>query len=202
MRTARALLIWTGLVLAVAVPLTLAAASEYLAWRDPVYIAAGFAGIAALCLALVQPLLARGWLPGLLPSRGRHVHRIAGVFLVAAVAVHVAGLWITSPPDIIDALLLRSPTPFSLWGVAAMWSLFAAALLAAFRRRLSPRAWRIGHAIFVCIAVLGGAIHAMLIEGTMETMSKALLCALAIAATGAAVATPWLRERRRVTGRM
>jgi predicted ferric reductase len=201
MRTARALLIWTGLALALGLPLTLAATSEYLAWRDPLYIASGFAGIAALCLASMQPLLARGWLPGLFPPRGRHVHRITGVFLVAAIVVHVAGLWITSPPDIIDALLLRSPTPFSLWGVAAMWSLFAAALLAAFRRRLSARAWRIGHTILVCIAVLGGAIHAMLIEGTMETTSKALLCGLAIAATVAAAATPWLRERRRVTGR-
>jgi hypothetical protein len=40
------------------VPLTFAATSEYLACRDPIYIAAGFAGVVALCLALVQPLLA------------------------------------------------------------------------------------------------------------------------------------------------
>lgn len=201
MRTARALLIWTGLALALALPLTLAATSEYLAWRDPVYIAAGFAGITALCLSLVQPLLARGWLPGLPPLRGRPVHHIIGVLLVAAVVIHVAGLWITSPPDIIDALLLRSPTPFSLWGVAAMWALFAAALLAVFRHRLPPRVWRTVHMILVSIVVLGGAIHALLIEGTMEMTSKALLCALAITATAAAVATPWLRQRRRAAGR-
>jgi predicted ferric reductase len=195
MRPAHALLIWAGLALAVVVPLTFAATSEYLAWRDPVYIAAGFSGVIALCVALVQPLLAAGWLPGLRRLRGRRVHRFIGVVLVAAVVVHVAGLWITSPPDIEDALLLRSPTPFSVWGVVSMWALFAAALLAVLRRRLSPRVWRIGHTSLVSIVVLGGAIHAMLIEGTMEPISKAVLCGLAIVATAAATASPWLRAR-------
>ena len=197
MRIALALLIWTGLFLALVLPLTLAATSEYLAWRDPVYIAAGLAGVIALCLLLVQPLLARGWLPGLHPLLGRSVHRSVGVFLVTAIVVHVAGLWITSPPDIIDALLLRSPTPFSVWGVAAMWALFAAALLSLLRRRLSPRSWRVGHTSLVSIVVLGGTVHAMLIEGTMNTTSKAVLCGLAITATVAAIASPWLRAKRR-----
>ncbi len=201
MRLAHALLIWVGLALAIVVPLAFAATSEYLAWRDPVYIAAGFAGVVALCLALVQPLLASGWLPGLHLLRGRRVHRVVGVVLVAAVIVHVTGLWITSPPDIEDALLLRSPTPFSVWGVAAMWALFAAALLAAFQRRLSPLVWRIGHTSLVSVVVLGGVAHAMLIEGTMETTSKAVLCGLAIAATVAAVAVPWLRARSRPLAR-
>lgn len=195
MRPAHAMLIWAGFALAVVVPLTFAATSEYLAWRDPVYIAAGFSGVIALCVALVQPLLAAGWLPGLRRLRGRRVHRFIGVVLVAAVVVHVAGLWITSPPDIEDALLLRSPTPFSIWGVVSMWALFAAALLAVLRRRLSPRVWRIGHTSLVSIVVLGGAIHAMLIEGTMEPISKAVLCGLAIVATAAATASPWLRAR-------
>jgi hypothetical protein len=47
--------------------------------------------------------------------------------LVVAVVVHVGGLWITSPPDMIDALLLTSPTPFSAFGVIAMWAIFAVA---------------------------------------------------------------------------
>ncbi len=201
MRMARALLIWTGLVLALLLPLTFAATSEYLAWRDPIYIAAGLAGVIALCLLLVQPLLARGWLPGLHLLLGRLFHRAVGVLLVATVVVHVACLWITSPPDIVDALLLRSPTPFSVWGVASMWALFAAALLSLLRRRLSPRSWRVGHASLVSIVVLGGAVHAMLIEGTMTTTSKAVLCGLAMTATMAAVATPWLRARRRAPGK-
>lgn len=201
MQVARAFLIWAALALAIVVPLAFAATSEYLAFRDPIYIAAGFAGVVALCLALLQPLLASGWLPGLSLLRGRRVHRLVGVLLVVAVIVHVAGLWFTSPPDIEDALLLRAPTPFSLWGVVAMWALFAAALLAVVRRRLSPPVWRIVHTSLVSIVVLGGAIHAMLIEGTMETTTKAVLCGLAIVATAAAVAAPWLRVRRRAPGR-
>ena len=61
------------------------------------------------------------------------------------VVVHVGGLWITSPPDMIDALLFTSPTPFSPFGVIAMWAIFAVAVLAAFRRRLGLRTWRIAH---------------------------------------------------------
>lgn len=201
MRLARALLIWAGLALAIVVPLTFAATSEYLAWRDPVYIAAGFTGVVALCIALVQPLLAAGWLPGLRRLRGRRVHRVLGLVLVNTVIVHIAGLWITSPPDIEDALLLRSPTPFSVWGVVGMWALFAAALLAVFQRRLSPLVWQVGHTSLVSIVVLGGVIHAMLIEGTMETMSKTVLCVLTVVATAAAAAAPWLRARPRALGK-
>lgn len=198
MRIARSLLIWTGLAVALFWPLALAATSEYLAWRDPIYIAAGLAGVVALCLLLVQPLVAQGWLPGLRLWYRRRVHRALGVLLVAAVILHVAGLWITSPPDVIDALLLRSPTPFSLWGVGAMWALFSAALLSVLRLRLSPRAWRVGHTSLVSIVVLGGVLHAMLIEGTMDTTSKAVLCGLAMAATAAAVAAPWLPAIRQL----
>jgi predicted ferric reductase len=104
--------------------------------------------------------------------------------LIVAVAVHVAGLWLTSPPDVIDALLFASPTPFSAWGVIAMWALFAAALLAALRWRLRirPRIWRLGHSTLVAVVALCSIAHAMLIEGTMGTVSKAALCALALAA--------------------
>ena len=201
MRMTRAVLIWTGLALALVLPLSHAATSEYLAWRDPVYIASGFAGVFALSLLLVQPLLALGWLPGLHLLRSRRVHRRVGMVLVAAVVVYVAGLWITSPPDIIDALLLRSPTPFSVWGVAAMWALFAAALLSLLRRRLSPSSWRVGHTSLVSLVVVGGSVHALLIEGTMNTTSKAVLCGLALVTTMAAVASPWLRARRRAPGK-
>jgi predicted ferric reductase len=200
MRSLRALLTWSGLALALGVPLVFAATSEYLAWRDPVYIVAGLAGVVALGLALVQPLLAAGWLPGLHLLRSRRVHRTVGIVLVVAVVVHVAGLWITSPPDVEDALLLRSPTPFSVWGVASMWALFAAALLVVFRRRMPPRAWRIVHTSLVGVVVVSGAIHAMLIEGTMETTTKAVLCGLAIAATAAAIAVPWIRASRQTPG--
>ena len=202
MRSARATLIWAALAAVVGVPIAAAAASPLLAWRGPIYILAGFAGIVALGIVLVQPLLIGGYLPGLPAIRGRRAHRWIGGTLVVAVMIHVGGLWITSPPDMIDALLLVSPTPFSPFGVIAMWAIFAVALLAALRRRLGfrPRTWRIAHMVLAVVIVAGGIVHAMLIEGTMETVSKAVLCALVLAATIKVMAD--LRVwRRRTTSR-
>ena len=96
MRLARVTLIWALLAAAVFVPIAAAAASPLLEWRGPVYILAGFAGIVALGLMLVQPLLIGGYLPGLPAYRGRRAHRWIGGALVVAVVVHVGGLWITS----------------------------------------------------------------------------------------------------------
>ena len=185
MGPARAIVIWAAVAAAVAVPVAIAAASPLLAWRDPIYIAACFAGVAAMPLLLLQPLLAGGYLPGLPVRAGRRLHFWVGVGLVAAVVVHVLGLWLTSPPDVVDALLFRSPTPFSAWGVVAMWTVFAAALLAALRGRLhlGPMAWRLCHTILAAVIVAGSAVHAMLIEGTMGVVSKAAICALVLAAT-------------------
>jgi predicted ferric reductase len=185
MNRVRSTLIWAALAIVVAVPLAAAAASPLLQWRDPVYIAAGFAGIVAMALLLFQPLLAGGYLPGLPLIKGRRVHRWIGGCLVAAVVFHVVALWITSPPDVIDVLLFRSPTPFSVWGVVAMWAVFAAALLAAFRRRLHwrHRTWRLAHTSLALVIVVGSVVHALLIEGSMETASKVALCLLVLAAT-------------------
>ena len=180
---AKATLIWVALAAAVGVPIAAAADSPLLAWRGPVYILAGFAGIVALGVMLFQPLLIGGYLPGVPARIGRRAHHWTGAALVAAVAVHVAGLWITSPPDMIDALLFTSPTPFSPFGVIAMWAIFAVALLAAFRRRLGLRTWRTAHMLLAIVIVVGSVVHGILIEGTMETMSKAALCALVLAAT-------------------
>jgi len=181
----RAILTWTALGGAVAIPIGVAATSPLLAWRDPVYIAACFAGVVAMTLVFVQPLLVGGYLPGLTARQGRLVHLWVGTGLVAAVVVHVVGLWLTSPPDMIDALLFASPTPFSAWGVVAMWAVFAAALLAVICRRLHmrPQFWRLGHTALAVVVVVGSVVHAILIEGTMGTWSKLALCALAIGAT-------------------
>ena len=81
------------------------------------------------------------------------------------VVVHVGGLWITSPPDMIDALLFTSPTPFSPFGVIATWAIFAVALLAALRRRLGLRTWRVAHMSLAVVIVVGSVIHGMLVEG-------------------------------------
>src|SRR6187401_3744335 len=144
MRLAKVTLIWVALAAAICVPIAAAAMSPLLEWRGPIYILAGFAGIIALGLVLVQPLLIGGYLPGLSAYRGRRAHHWIGGALVGAVVIHVAGLWITSPPDMIDALLFVSPTPFSPFGVIAMWAILAVALLAPMHRRLGLRArtWR------------------------------------------------------------
>ena len=198
MRLARVALIWTALATALCVPIAAAAASPLLAWRGPVYILAGFAGIIALGLMLFQPVLIGGYLPGLSGHIGRRAHRWIGGALVAAVVIHVGGLWITSPPDMIDALLFSSPTPFSPFGVIAMWAIFAVALLAALRRRLGllPRTWRIAHMLLAIVIVVGSVVHGILIEGTMETLSKAALCALVLAATIKVMADLWVRRKR------
>lgn len=195
---AKVILIWAALAAALGVPIVAAAMSEQLAWRDPVYIVAGFAGIVALGLLLVQPLLAAGYLPGLTAYRGRRVHAWIGGTLVVLVLVHVAGLWITSPPDMIDALTFRSPTPFSPFGVVAMWAIFATAALATLRRRLRLRTWRIAHMSLAAIIVIGSVAHGLLIEGTMETMTKIALCVLVIMAAAKVIAGLRLWRKRAV----
>jgi predicted ferric reductase len=110
--------------------------------------------------------------------------------------IHVAGLWFTSPPDMIDALLFTTPTPFSPFGVIAMWAIFAVAILAALRRRLRLRTFRIVHMSLAAVIVVGSVIHGMLVEGTMETMSKAALCALVLAAAIKVMAELWGQRKR------
>ena len=190
MRRFRIVFFWAALVIVVAVSIGAAATSPLLAWRDPVYITAGFAGVIGMVLMLFQPLLVAGYLPGLSVQRGRRVHRWIGIALVISVMIHVAGLWITSPPDVIDALLFVSPTPFSIWGVISMWALFATTCLVTFRRSLNlkPRIWRVSHKTIAVVIVVGSVVHAMMIEGTMETLSKSLLCALVLIITAIVLA--------------
>ncbi len=192
-------LIWAVLALALTVPILLAAQSPLLQWRSPVYIIAGLAGVFALALLLVQPMLVAGWIPGLRSRLGRRVHAWVGSLLVLSIIIHVSALWITSPPDVIDALTFRSPTPFSDWGVIAMWAAFAAATLARFRGRVRPAKWRLGHTFLISITVAGSILHALLVEGTMESVSKVTLCVLVAIATLGAVhkLKAWNALRRR-----
>lgn len=201
----RSILIWLAVLAAVTLPLAAAAGSPLLAWREPIYIMSGFAGIAAMALLLLQPLLAAGLLPGLAPLASKRLHGLCGMVLVLAVGLHVVGLWITSPPDVIDALTFTSPTPFSAWGVIAMWAVFAAALLAACRRRLRVRVttWRRVHVLLAVVTVVGTVVHALLIDGTMETYTKIALCVIVPAATARAIHDLglWQGARRKKRGR-
>lgn len=177
-----AVLIWGGAVFVLAIPLIIAANSPLLQWREPIYILAGFAGVVGLAALMVQPALAAGWMPWISLSRSRMAHRIIGAVIFIAVVVHVAALWITSPPDVVDVLLFRSPTPFSIWGAVAMWAVFASAAFATFRKRLRvpPRIWRRVHLSLATLIVVCTVVHALQIDGTMGTISKSVACAVAL----------------------
>ncbi|WP_415403621.1 ferric reductase-like transmembrane domain-containing protein [Tateyamaria sp. SN3-11] len=155
-----------------------------------------------MTLLLLQPLLAAGDLPGITGGRARRVHRATGVLLLGAVLVHVGGLWITSPPDVVDALLYASPTPFSAWGVTAMWAMFCAAALALSRRRLPfrPATWRSGHVLLATAVALTTVLHAALIDGTMERVTKIGLSALVLLATGRVIYLKFILPARRRRG--
>ena len=84
-----------------------------------------------------------------------------------------------------------------------MWTVFATALITAFRRRLRLRApvWRLLHMSLAVVIVMGSVVHAMLIEGTMGTVSKAVLCLSVVAALTKAIVDvrPWIPLTRRWT---
>lgn len=170
------------------VPLVLSTASPLLQWRDPIYILAGFAGVVGMALMVLQPLLVVGAMPDATAAAQRRWHRVVGGILLVAVLVHIGGLWITSPPDVVDVLLFRSPTPFAIWGALAMWAVFFAAMLALLRPRLPLRLWRWAHTGAVTLVVVGTVLHAVQIDGTMETISKWVLSAAVLLTLAFAIA--------------
>ena len=188
MPTMRAIAIWGGAAAAMLISSAIALQSPLLQWRSPVYIIGGFAGVVGMALLLLQPLLANSTLPG----HSRNLHRWGGAALVVAVILHIAALWVTSPPDVIDVLLFRSPTPFGIWGAVAMWGVIATAILAIRRRKLHPRTWQRAHLALAVVVVSSTLLHALLIEGTMGQLSKRTLAALIVAATAWTI---WSRIR-------
>lgn len=153
--------------------------------REAVWVIGGLAGVAALVLLPFQPLLVAGVVR---PLRGRRAHRWLGITVLALVLAHVGGLWLYSPEDINDALLLRAPTPFSAWGVIGMSVLLIAGLLALSRRSLGAQSgWRALHFALAALGAVCAVIHAWLILGAMEPISKTLLCALILASLVAAI---------------
>ncbi|MEO4043281.1 ferric reductase-like transmembrane domain-containing protein [Hoeflea sp. CAU 1731] len=186
-RRAVAIAMWVVLAIVMIGPILIAANSPYLSYRNTAYIIGGFAGIVGLSLLLIQPLLAAGYLPGARAITERKWHRWVGTAIVACVGLHIGGLYITSPPDTLDALLLVSPTAFSVYGVIAMWGIVLTAALVILRHRLGLRyaTWRLVHNGLAAIVVAATVTHALQIEGAMESLSKWGLCLAVIAATGA-----------------
>ncbi|MGB3246188.1 MAG: ferric reductase-like transmembrane domain-containing protein, partial [Sulfitobacter sp.] len=182
-------LIWSVLAALILVPLMIAGRSPYLQYRSAFYIIAGFAGILCLGLFLMQPLVAANYLPGLDRQTGRKWHRWIGGVIVACLVLHIGGLFLTSRPDTIDALLLRSPTPFSVFGVIALWGVVLTVLLVVLRRRWLRRFsyWYALHNALASVVVISTVIHAVQIEGTMGAVSKMVLCTAVLIATAVAV---------------
>lgn len=188
-RQVAAIIGWSVVAALALVPLAVAATSPYLESRSVPYVVGGFAGIVGLSLLLLQPLLPAGYLAGSNGPVGRRWHRWIGVAIIGAVAIHVGGLYVASPADTIDALLLVSPTPFSIYGVAAMWGVLATAILVLLRRRtgLGHTAWRLIHNGVGAVVVVATVVHALQIEGAMEPWSKWLLCIAVVATMGVAL---------------
>jgi predicted ferric reductase len=66
-----------------------------------------------------------------------------------------------------------------------MWAVFASAFLVVLRRclRLRLHTWRVVHKALAAVIVVGSVVHALLIQGTMEAVTKAALSALILVAT-------------------
>lgn len=197
-------LMWALTACVVLLPLVLAASSPLQSGREFTYITGALAGVLALSLLCVQPLLAAGFLPGLSTLQTRRWHQWLGVLLLLAVASHIVGLYLTSPDDMLDALLLRAPTPFSLYGVIALWAVVLTGLSAAMRSRirLCGSRWFIIHRLLAVIVVASSVVHALMIDGTMDELSKMIVCLCVVLATVVAmsylqlVSSAWYRRRR------
>ena len=174
-------------------PIIVAAFSPYLVFRDATYIIAGFAGIICLSLFVLQPLLSTRLLtPN--PIVARRLHRVVGIALLILVIIHVVGLYFTSPPDVIDALILRAPTLFSVFGVIALWGIFLTAFIAFARRYLPAAAWRIAHQLLSTLVVFATIIHAVQIDGAMEVITKWGISIIALTTT--VISLVWLNRRQ------
>lgn len=187
----RAIVAWMLAAAIITVPIAVAAASPLQSYRDPIWVAGGMAGVVGLTLLFLQPVLIGNLLPGL--GSSRLWHRWVGSAVVAAVLLHVGALYVTSPDDILDALLLVSPTPFALYGVIGLAGVVATALVASLRDRLPAVLWRATHVGLAVVVVVASVVHAVQIDGVMGTASKWALCVFAMAAT-AAIAVKALRR--------
>lgn len=185
-------LIWLGLLVVMTLPVAMATRSPYLPFRSSIYVLAGFAGIICLSIFVLQPLLSTNHLP-LHPIQTRRLHRIVGTSVLILAIMHVAGLYLTSPPDVIDALLLRAPTLFSVFGVVAMWGIILTVLIAKLRRTLPANIWRATHRTLSTLVIFATLIHALQIQGMMEPITKWIISIAVLLSIGFTLI--WLKPR-------
>jgi len=185
---------WLLVATIVLVPVLIAAVSPLQASRDVMWIIGGMAGVVALALLFIQPVLIGGFMPAMRGIQERRWHRWVGAVVVFLVLLHVAGLYVTSPEDITDALLLVSPTPFAVYGVIGLAGVVLTALLAVVRTRLPRIFWRIAHTVLAVVVVIGSVVHAYLIEGVMGDVSKLILCLSLALATAVVLVRSFVRS--------
>ncbi|WP_293859335.1 ferric reductase-like transmembrane domain-containing protein [uncultured Alsobacter sp.] len=176
---------WVAVVAIAGLPAVLAAVSPLQRGREALWVIGGMAGVLAFSLLFVQPvLMAR--VPRLLaPAAALRWHRRVGSCAIALVLLHVGALYAYSPDDVRDALLLVSPTPFSVYGVIGLVGIVGTAVLVVLRRAwpsAAMRTWRLFHSLLAIVIVTAGAVHALMIEGTMEDRTKLVLCVAAVVA--------------------
>ncbi len=183
----------------IVVPVVIAALNPLQMSRGTSYVVGGLAGVVALSLFLVQPLLAAGFLPGMTLSRQRQWHRWVGASIITLIAMHVVGLYVTSPADIRDALLLQAPTSFSVYGVIALWASALTVLLVVLRGRMIRRGqvWKLSHQIVAAITIAASVIHALQIQGAMGNSSKWVISVAVLCVTAYVILTPLINGWRR-----
>lgn len=163
------------------------------ATREPMWVAGSLLGVLALALLPLQALL---------PQRVRRstaatgagalgvprLHRLVGLGVLAATVLHVAALYVVSPDDIGDALVLQAPT-YSRLGMISAVCLIGTVLFALLRRRtgLDAANWRLIHG-GLAVAIVGtAAAHVLMIRGALDGPVEIALCVAAAAAVAAAL---------------
>lgn len=172
-----------------------AALSPLQAGRDLTWIAGGLTGVLALGLLVPQGLLATGWITT--GPRQRRWHRRTAYLLILAVLAHVGGLYLYSPDDILDALLLHMPL-YSKLGVASLAALVLVAALAAARRafRRHPSGWRIAHGTLAALVAATAIGHTVLAWGALDGWAERLTVLAVMLAIAGALLQPLLERRR------
>jgi predicted ferric reductase len=181
--------LWAGraaLAALLVVPPAVAVASPLQAGREMAWVLGALAGVLALSLLTVQVLLPTPWLDRLLAGHEPRWHRTVGLTLAAIILAHVAGLYLASPDDIRDALVLAAPT-YSRLGVLSAWSVGFSIALALARRRLGLiySDWQILHSALAVAIVTTAVGHTVMIRGTLDGPAELLACGAALVAVSA-----------------
>lgn len=177
------------LVAFIFLPILLAALSPLQVGRTAPWVLGTLAGVLALRLLVVQVLLPTGWLNSIMGEHNLGWHRLLGISITGLTLAHILGLYIYSPDDIGDALVLAAPT-YSRLGVLSAGCLLLSVGLEVTRRQLqlAEADWKIFHSV-LAVAVVGTAVaHTVLLQGRLDGLAEGLVCGSAVVAVFMAIA--------------